>query len=83
MNIGPSLQSTCSLIAKLERFEGEFAVLGSEGLSEFRWPIKNLPMNIGIGETVILKVSSQREQIGTDNDEKYAHMRKLLEELIN
>lgn len=81
--MGPSQQSTCSLTAKLERFEGEFAVLNSEGLAEFRWPIKNLPTNIGVGEIVILKVNSQREQSSTDNDEKYAHMRKLLEELIN
>lgn len=81
--MGPLQQSTCSLAAKLERFEGEFAVLSSEGLLEFRWPTKNLPMNIGVGETVILKVFSQREQSIADNDEKYAHMRKLLEELIN
>ncbi len=68
-----------SLSAKLIRFEERFAVLGHEMLGEFKWPLKNLPDELKIGDTVILKVSTQK----LEADEKYARMRKLLEELIN
>ena len=72
-------QDFYSLTAKLERFEERFAILTNENVGEFRWPIKNLPENVKIGDTVVLKVSTQQ----LENDEKYIHMRRLLEDLIN
>lgn len=68
-----------SLSVKLIRFDERFAVLGHEMLGEFKWPIKNLPENLKIGDMVILKVNTEK----TEADEKYTRMRKLLEELIN
>lgn len=75
----PSPQDFFSLNATLNRFEERFAVLHNESIGEFRWPIKNLPENVKIGDTVVLKVSTQN----SENEEKYENMRKLLEELIN
>lgn len=68
-----------SLSARLERFEERFAVLFNEHLGEFRWPIQNLPAAIQKGDMVILKMETPK----TNEDEKYARMRALLEELIN
>lgn len=68
-----------TLGAKLIRFEERFAVLQSEHLGEFKWPIKNLPENVKVGETVFLRAITP----SVEEDEKYARMRKLLEELIN
>lgn len=67
------------LTAKLERFEGAFAILSNETLGEFRWPVQNLPENIKIGETVQLKMITSK----IEEEEKYERMRRLLEELIN
>ncbi len=75
-NFAPDLHT---LLAKLERFEERFAVLlGDSGL-ELRWPIKNLPDNVKLGDTIALKISTTK----VEDDEKYANMRRLLEELIN
>lgn len=68
-----------SIQAVLERFEERFAVLRNESIGELRWPIKNLPEGVAIGNTVVLKISTKK----SEDDEKYARMRKLLEELIN
>lgn len=68
-----------SIGAKIERFEGQFAVLSNELIGEFRWPIKNLPDNIHLGDTVALNVTTDK----IEEEEKYARMRRLLEELIN
>lgn len=65
--------------AKLERFEGAFAILSNETLGEFRWPAQNLPENIKIGEIVQLKIVTSK----MEEEEKYERMRRLLEELIN
>lgn len=67
------------LTAKLTRFEDVFAVLINETAGEFRWPIKNLPDNVRIGDSVQLAVRTAK----AEDDEKYERMRKLLEELIN
>lgn len=56
-----------------------FAVLSNEMLGEFRWPIKNLPENIKIGDVVELKAVTSK----IEEEEKYERMRRLLEELIN
>lgn len=68
-----------SLAAKLVRFEDRFVVLAHEALGEFRWPIKNLPENLKIGDTITLKISTP----SGEEEEKYMRMRRLLEELIN
>lgn len=68
-----------SIQANLERFEERFAVLQNENYGEFRWPIKNLPEDARIGQTIVISVSAQK----SEDEEKYALMRKLLEELIN
>ncbi|MBI2639055.1 hypothetical protein HYW83_05705 [Candidatus Peregrinibacteria bacterium] len=68
-----------SLSARLVRFEDRFAVLSHEALGEFRWPIKNLPENLKIGDSVTLKIATPK----IEEEEKYGRMRKLLEELIN
>lgn len=73
------LPDSHTLGAKLERFEERFAVFSNETLGEFRWPIKNLPENLQAGDTVHLKVVTP----GIEEEEKYARMRRLLEELIN
>lgn len=67
------------LHAKFIRFEEQFAVLQHEALGEFKWPIKNLPDDVKIGDTVSIKISSP----GAEKEEQYERMRKLLEELIN
>lgn len=72
-------QNEYSLPARLEKIEAEFAVLRNETIGEFRWPIKNLPANLQIGETVHLKITTQENE----EEAKYARMRRLLEELIN
>jgi hypothetical protein len=68
-----------SITAKLERIEGEFAVLRNEAMGEFKWPLAKLPAGVKVGDTVTLKVNSS----DVEKDEQYARMRKLLEELIN
>lgn len=70
---------TYTLVAKLDRFDDRFAVLSNDSMGQFRWPIKNLPENIKPGELVYLKVTNGM----IEEEEKYARMRKLLEELIN
>lgn len=72
-------QNSYEINAKLTRFEERFVVLFNELLGEFRWPIKNLPDEVKIGETITLKISTQ----ASEEDEKYSRMRRLLEELIN
>lgn len=68
-----------SIAAKLERFEGAFAILRNETLGEFRWPVANLPAALKVGETVTLKIITSKQE----EEEKYERMRRLLEELIN
>ena len=63
----------------LVRFEDRFAVLSHESAGEVRWPIKNLPDDVKPGDIVTLRVASPR----AEEEEKYATMRKLLEDLIN
>lgn len=75
----PEPQNLYSIQAKLERFEERFAVLQNETFGEFRWPIKLLPEDIQIGESIIIKASAAK----SEEKNKYAKMRKLLEELIN
>lgn len=68
-----------SLSVRLVRFEDRFAVLSHESLGEFRWPVKNLPDNLKIGDSVTLKIATP----SGEEEEKYVRMRRLLEELIN
>lgn len=75
----PAIQEPSPLTAKLERFEERFAVLSNELLGEFRWPIRNLPQRIEVGEMVQFKIATPK----VEEEEKYARMRRLLEELIN
>ena len=86
----PSPSDRYKIEAKLMRFEERFAVLAvgggaiadasqTESQLEIRWPIKNLPENIRLGDTVYLKIKTQK----MEEDEKYTRMRRLLEELIN
>lgn len=79
----PASTPTYSLPAKLERFDGLFAIFSNEKTGEFRWPIKNLPENVHIGETILFKISTPETEQKTGEEEKYSRMRKLLEELIN
>lgn len=74
-----SPQQSYVLSAKLARFEERYAVLFHESLGEFRWPIKNLPDNLKIGDSVTLKIATPK----VEEEEKYVRMRRLLEELIN
>lgn len=75
----PFTPSQHSLAAKLERFEEGFAILRNERSGELKWPLDSLPGNIKIGDIVMLKLSTE----ASEEEEKYARMRKLLEELIN
>lgn len=75
-NFVPDLHT---FFARLERFEERFAVLLGDAGLELRWPIKNLPENIKLGDTIALKIGAP----AVEDDEKYARMRRLLEELIN
>lgn len=67
-----------SVSFRIENFEGEFALLKNEYF-EIRWPIRSLPANLKIGETITLKMATQK----SEENEKYSQMRRLLEELIN
>lgn len=75
----PTPQDQYSIQATLERFEDKFAVLKNETYGEFRWPVKNLPEDLQIGETILIKISTQK----LEQEEKFEQMRRLLEELIN
>lgn len=83
----PQQSDKYRLECKLVRFEERVAVLSvageigsaTESVFELRWPIKNLPENIRPGDTVYIKLNTQK----MEEDEKYARMRRLLEELIN
>jgi hypothetical protein len=77
--LSPLPQDSYSLPAKLERFEGEFAVLRNEIIGEFKWPTKKLPQQLQVGETVVIKINTAQ----IEKEEEYSKMRKLLEELIN
>lgn len=78
MSLSP-LSDYYSLKAVLERFSDSFAILRNEMLGEFRWPIANLPHDLKVGETVVLKIANMK----SEEDEKFVRMRKLLAELIN
>ncbi|MBI2463940.1 hypothetical protein HYV57_03205 [Candidatus Peregrinibacteria bacterium] len=72
-------QDTCQVQVTLEKFEERYAILRSPHGFEYRWPIKNLPESIQIGETIFLTLK-------TDNmlkDQQYKNMRELLTEMIN
>lgn len=72
-------QDSYSITAKLEKFEGEFAVLTNEVIGEFKWPIRKLPEGLNLGEEIVIKLNTKE----IAQEEQYARMRKLLEELIN
>lgn len=75
----PHFSDFYSFPATLERFEERFAILKNETLGEFRWPLENFPKDSRVGDIIFLKMSTQKNE----EEEKYARMRKLLEELIN
>lgn len=83
MTVTSATIDTHILTAKLERFEDRYAVLVSEDGHEIRWPIKKLPDQIKIGDGVELKIHTSKGADSEADNEKYANMRKLLEELIN
>lgn len=68
-----------SLSVTLVRYDAKNAVLTSPQTGEIHWPIALLPENADIGQSLTLKLTDDK----TKNDEQYAHLRKLLEELIN
>ncbi len=63
----------------LSGFEERNAVLVSETAGNILWPIRLLPEEIKVGDPVTLRVLTQKQ----NDEEKYASMRRLLEELIN
>lgn len=63
----------------LERTENNLAILRHETLGEFHFPKDHLPEGCMAGDTITLKISTSKDT----EDEKYANMRRLLEELIN
>lgn len=68
-----------TLSARLDKFEAPFAIFSSDGLGEFRWPLAKLPPDAKLGDTLLIKISTGK----IEEEEKYARMRRLLEELIN
>lgn len=84
-----------SINATLMRFEGRLAVLYAQDCGEIRWPLAQLPASVQIGDSITLKLDTNKEVVpfGHTNclasprlglqEEKYMHMKKLLEELIN
>lgn len=67
------------LRAQIWRLEERYAVLRHENFGELRWPVRHIPVDAQVGDTVYLKASTEKEE----EDEKYTRMRKLLEEMIN
>ncbi|PJC37096.1 hypothetical protein CO046_02270 [Candidatus Peregrinibacteria bacterium CG_4_9_14_0_2_um_filter_53_11] len=56
-----------------------YAILIGPQLSEFRWPIQELPSDVNVGDTVVLQLVDDKHE----EEQKFEQMRKLLEELIN
>ena len=75
----PPSPDSFAVTATFVRYEERFGVLMNEALGEFRWPLKNLPEGVKVGDSVTLKIITPN----TEQEEKYLRMRKLLEELIN
>lgn len=71
-------QSQAELTFLLDRFEEQYAVLRNEVVGEIRWPIRQFPKEVKIGDELILQIAS-----GQSETEKYKIQRRLLEELIN
>lgn len=69
------------LPVKIERFENQFAVMRSEISGEIKWPVDYLPSGAQIGDSAILTAVLQKKD--SSEEEKYAKMRMMLEELIN
>lgn len=67
------------LPVKIERFENQFAILRNDMTGEFKWPANNLPLEARGGDGLILSARLQKNS----EEEKYARMRVMLEELIN
>lgn len=63
----------------LERFEERNAILRNEAVGEIRWPIRLLPEELKVGDSVMLKLATPKQ----NEQEKYKLMRRLLEEIIN
>lgn len=72
-------KDTYQIQAALEKFEERYAILRSPLGFEYRWPIKHLPDNIQIGETIFLSIKTENML----KDEQYKNMRDLLTEMIN
>lgn len=72
-------KSEFELAFLLERFEERYAVLRNEATGEIRWPIRQFPDTVKVGDQVKLKLATAKE----DEAEKYRLQRRLLEELIN
>lgn len=69
------------LPVKIERFENQFAIMRNEITGEIKWPVDYLPKDTQPGDSAILTAILQKK---TDSEEeKYAKMRMMLEELIN
>lgn len=75
----PQLENTTALTATLVRYDDRYGVFQSESAPEFRWPIKNLPDSVKLGESVTFTAATQK----TQQESQYIRMRQLLEEMIN
>jgi hypothetical protein len=76
----PSSQKPDSKLSfRIERIEERNAVLKNEETGEIRWPLRLLPPNIAVGNSITLKLDSQEN----NEDAEYVLRRRLLEELIN
>lgn len=63
----------------LRKFQDRNAVLYNESTGEIFWPIKKLPDNLEVGETITLRLVTA-ESVEQEHSEI---LKKVLEEIIN
>lgn len=66
------------LKAKIESFEGKFALIKTEDKQKLLWPIKNLPDDIQVGSLVRLVISTSK----TDEEERERVAKTMLNEIL-
>lgn len=66
------------LKAKIESFEGKFALIKTEDKQKLLWPIKNLPDDIQVGSLVRLVISTAK----TDEEERERVAKTMLNEIL-
>lgn len=73
------LEGEHALKAKIQRFEGKFAVLETDDSQVLHWPIKELPDDAQEGSTIRLFVSTNK----ADEKSRQKLARTIINSLLN